>query len=75
MAIFAALYTDLLVRGGLDIRLALDRGDIRILPGARKINFEFAPRLQDTWQSSTAVVFFQLAFKRMRKDSKTDPRP
>jgi transposase len=67
-AISAALYKDLLVRGGLDIKLALRRGDIRIIPVARKIKFEFAPRLQDTWQSSTVVIILQLALKKVLKE-------
>ena len=59
-AILAALGKDLSVRGGLAIKLAMSRGDIRIFPVARKIKVEFAPRLQDTWQSSTALLFLQL---------------
>ncbi len=74
-AILAALGKDLSVRGGLAIKLAMSRGDIRIFPVGRKIKVEFAPHLQDTWQSSTALLFLQLASKRAPKRSKTGPHP
>ena len=68
--IFAALFKDLLVRGGLDIRSAMRNGDIRLSTAARKIRIEFAPRLQDTWQASTALLLLQLMIKRAAKKSK-----
>ena len=71
-AIVAALAKDLVVRGGLDIRSALHNGDIRPSIAARKIRIEFAPRLQDTWRASTALLLFQfqLMIKRAAKKSK-----
>ena len=69
-AILAALAKDLLLRGGLDIRSALRNGDIRPSIAARKIRIEFAPRLQDTWQASTALLLLQLIIKRAAKKSK-----
>jgi len=65
-AIFAALYKDLLMRGGLDVKLALDQGDIRFVKTAGKTRIRFASRLQNTWQASTAVLILRLATLKIR---------
>jgi transposase len=69
-AILAALFKDLLVRGGLDINLALQQGDIRFALAVGRLRVEFAPHLQDTWQASTALLILQLAIKKAGQKSK-----
>ena len=63
-ATLKALFKDLLERGGLDIRLVLKRGEVRVTPSAGKMNFTIAPHLQNTWQASTASVLLRLIVSR-----------
>jgi len=63
-AIWRALSKDLSERGGWDIMSALKRGEVRVTPSAGKINFTFAPHLQNTWQASTASVLLRLVIRR-----------
>ncbi|HLB48408.1 MAG TPA: transposase [Anaerolineales bacterium] len=63
-ATWTALYKDLSERGGLDIKSVLKRGEVQVTPSAGKINFTFAPHLQNTWQASTASVLLRLVTRR-----------
>jgi len=69
-AVISTLLKDLFVRGGLDIKSAMDQGDIRIFSVAGKTKIQFAPHLLDTWQASTALLVLQLAAKKIGKTSK-----
>jgi len=65
--IYRTLYQDLSERGGLDIQDALRDGTITIIRFGSSLRFKVDPRLEDTWQFSTARLFFALVANRLRQ--------
>lgn len=58
---------DHLSHSGFDLHAALQNNDIELIPSAKKTRIHFAPRWQDTWQSSTALLLIQLFINKKRK--------
>jgi transposase len=56
-----------LSHSGFDLHGALQNKDIELIPMAKKTRIHFAPRWQDTWQSSTALLLIQLFINKKRK--------
>ena len=52
---------------GLDLSLAIQRSDIEFMRVSRQTLIRFAPRLQDTWQGSTALLLLQVLLTKTRK--------
>jgi transposase len=52
---------------GFDLYASLKNHDIELIPMAKKTRIHFAPRWQDTWQSSTALLLIQLFITKKRK--------
>lgn len=55
---------------GFDLYDSINNGDIELISMAKKIHIRFAPRLQDTWQSSTALLILQIFISKQRKQGK-----
>lgn len=52
---------------GFDLYDLMKNGDIELIQIAKQIHIRFAPRLQDTWQSSTALLILQIFISKQRK--------
>ena len=64
-----------LKENGLDINQALHNSDIEVVRVARRTLISFAPRLQDTWQGSTALLLVQVGLAKSRKNGSSIPKP
>jgi len=60
------LQTDLKSHG-LDLARAIQRSEIEFIPVSRQMVIRFAPRLQDTWRGSTALLLLQVLLAKLRK--------
>ena len=56
-----------LTHSGFDLHTALQNNDIELIQMAKKTHVCFAPRWQGTWQSSTALLLFQIFVNKRRK--------
>jgi transposase len=65
--VFLTLYKDLLNRGRFDPQQALREGAITITHDGSRYRILAAADLSETWQLSTALVFIQLAIKRLKR--------
>jgi len=64
--IFAAIFDDLLVRGGFDLQRALHDGTIKIEYRGRGLKIIINPQFQNTWQVSTALILLGIAARNAR---------
>lgn len=64
--ILSALYIDLHERGGLNLNFAVDDSVVSIVRKGPKWVFKIDPDLEDTWQLSTAMIFIQMAVKKVK---------
>ena len=64
--IFYTLFTDLLQRGEFDPQHALRHGSIIVTFQENRYRVLAAAELLDTWELSTALVFIQLALKKLK---------
>ena len=55
---------------GLDLFQALQRSDIELIQVSCRMVIGFAPRLQDTWQGSTALLLLQVHLNKVRRDGR-----
>ena len=68
--ILAAIFEDLLVRGGFDLQRALHDGTIKIEYRGRGLKIIINPQLQNTWQVSTALILLGIASRNARSHLK-----
>ncbi len=68
--ILAAIFEDLLVRGGFDLQHALHDGTIKIDYSGRGLKIILNPQLQNTWQISTALILLSIAARNARSHLK-----
>jgi transposase len=54
-------------QSGFNLSNSLENGDIELIKMAKQTHIRFAPRLQDTWQSSTALLILQIFISKQRK--------
>ena len=52
---------------GLELSQAIHSSDIELIQVSRRIVIGFVPRLQDTWQGSTALLLLQLHLSKLRR--------
>jgi transposase len=65
--IYDALFSDLITRGGFDFEQALQDGIIRVNQIASLEILTIPPRLRDTWQWSTVVLFLRPKMEKIIK--------
>jgi transposase len=53
---------------GFNLYSSMENGDIELVQLAKQTHIRFAPRLQDTWQSSTALLILQTVIAKKRKE-------
>ncbi len=68
--ILAAIFEDLLVRGGFDLQRALRDGTIKFEYRDRGLKIFVNSQLQDTWQISTALILLGIAARNARSHLK-----
>lgn len=56
-----------LKQSGFSLSDSMENGDVELIQMAKQIHIHFAPRLQDTWQSSTALLLLQIFISKKRK--------
>jgi len=56
-----------LKQSGFSLSDSMENGDIELIQMAKQTHIRFAPRLQDTWQSSTALLILQVFISKQRK--------
>jgi hypothetical protein len=56
-----------LKQSGFSLSGSMENGDIELIQMAKQTHIHFAPRLQDTWQSSTALLILQIFISKQRK--------
>jgi len=66
----AAIFEDLLVRGGFDVQRALQDGTIEYEYRGRGLKIFIDPQLRDTWQISTALILLGIAVRNARSHLK-----
>ena len=59
-----------LKENGFDLYEYMKNGEIELFEMAKHTHIRFAPRLQDTWQSSTALLLIQILIMKLRKQGK-----
>lgn len=59
-----------LKESGFDLYESIKNGEIQLFEMAKQTHVRFAPRLQDTWQSSTALLLIQTLIRKLRKQGK-----
>jgi transposase len=58
-------------QGDFSLFDSLENGDIELIEMAKQTHIHFAPRLQDTWQASTALLILQVFITKKRKQDKS----
>ena len=56
-----------LKQSGFSLSGSMENGDIELIQMAKQTHIRFSPRLQDTWQSSTALLILQIFISKQRK--------
>jgi len=63
-----------LSRAGFNLQKALQDKEIEVIHTAGKSHIYFAPRWQDTWQASTALLLIQVHLARKRQQGESLPK-
>jgi hypothetical protein len=63
-----------LSQAGFDLQKAMRDREIELISVAGKSHIHFAPRWQDTWQASTALLLIQVILADKRKQGKHLPK-
>jgi transposase len=58
-------------QNNFSLSTSLDNGDIELVEMAKQTYIRFAPRLQDTWQASTALLILQIFISKKRKQGES----
>jgi transposase len=72
-AVFKALSKHL-SRSGFNLQKAIQDKEIEMVTVAKKSHLRFAPRWQDTWQASTALLLIQRHLAKQRRQGQPLPK-